>query len=39
MCQQFYEADEEYRLRLTYAPDPGLAGYKGFVYLSSGGSK
>ena len=31
------DADEEYRLRLTYAPDPRLAGYKGFVYLRSGG--
>lgn len=33
------DAGEEYRLRLTYAPDPRLARYKGFVYLSSGGTK
>ncbi len=33
------DADEEYRLRLTYAPDPRLARYKGFVFLSSGGTK
>jgi hypothetical protein len=33
------DAEEEYRLRLAYAPDPRLAGYKGFVYLRSGGTK
>ena len=33
------DTDEEYRLRLTYTPDPRLARYKGFVYLESGDSK
>ena len=33
------DTDEEYRLRLTYTPDPRLARYKGFVYLWSGGTK
>jgi hypothetical protein len=33
------DANEEYRLRLTYAPDPRLAGYKGFVYLKSSAGK
>jgi hypothetical protein len=32
-------ADEDYRLRISYEPDPRLAGHKGFVYLRSGGSK
>jgi hypothetical protein len=30
---------KEYRLRFTYEPDPQLAGYKGFVYIRSGGNK
>ena len=33
------DADEEYRLRVSYEPDPRLAGYKGFVYVQSGGTK
>ena len=33
------DAREEYRLRASYTPEPSLAGYKGFVYLRSGGSK
>jgi hypothetical protein len=28
---------ETYRLHLFYTPDPKLAGYKGFVYVESGG--
>jgi hypothetical protein len=30
---------EQYRLRVSYEPDPMLAGYKGFVYVRSGGTK
>jgi len=33
------DEDEEYRLRVSYAPDPRLAGYRGFVYVRSGGIK
>ena len=33
------ESEQEYRLRFAYEPDPRLAGYKGFVYVRSGGSK
>jgi hypothetical protein len=33
------DSEEEYRLRIFYAPDERLAGYTGFVYVRSGGSK
>ena len=33
------DSGEEYRLRFAYEPDPRLAGYKGFVYVRSGGNK
>ncbi|MFL5406089.1 MAG: hypothetical protein ACJ79O_09565 [Myxococcales bacterium] len=33
------DEDEEYRLRVSYAPDPRLAGYQGFVSVRSGGIK
>ncbi len=41
MDKSFFSPDsaEEYRLRFSYEPDPRLAGYKGFVYVRSGGSK
>jgi hypothetical protein len=41
MSGSFFEPDpeEEYRLRIWYTPDPRLAGYKGFVYVRSGGNK
>jgi hypothetical protein len=32
-------SDEEYSLRFEYEPDPRLEGYKGFVYVRSGGNK
>lgn len=32
------DSNEDYRLRITYLPDPQLDGAKGFVYLRSGGS-
>ena len=31
--------DEEYRVVIKYLPDARLAGYKGFVYVRSGGGK
>ena len=39
--RSFFTPDEheEYRLRISYAPDPRLAGYQGFVYVRSGGTK
>ena len=33
------EPKEEYRLHLSYSPDPNLAGYKGFAYIQCGGRK
>jgi hypothetical protein len=39
--KSFFKPDskEEYCLRFSYEPDPALAGYKGFVYVRSGGNK
>jgi hypothetical protein len=31
--------DDEYTVRLSYEPDGQLAGYRGYCYLRSGGSK
>jgi hypothetical protein len=41
MDESFFRPDshEEYRLCFSYEPDARLAGYKGFVYFRSGGSK
>ena len=41
MDKSFFSPDpgEEYRLRFSYEPDAKLAGYKGFVYVRSGGNK
>jgi hypothetical protein len=33
------DSDEEYRIRFSYEPDARLTGYKGFVYVRSGGKK
>jgi hypothetical protein len=33
------DSEEEYRVVIKYLPDPRLAGYKGFVYVRSGGGK
>jgi len=41
MDRSFFKPDskEEYRLRFAYEPDARLAGYKGFMYVWSGGTK
>jgi hypothetical protein len=40
MEKSFFTPDsgEEYRIQFEYEPDPRLEGYKGFVYVRSGGS-
>jgi hypothetical protein len=39
--KSFFKPDstEEYRLRVAYEPDSRLAGFKGLVFVRSGGSK
>jgi hypothetical protein len=39
MDRSFFVPDsrEEYTVRVSYSPDPRLAGYEGFVYLECGG--
>lgn len=41
MKSSFFAPDpsEKYRVRVSYDPDPRLAGFRGFVYLESGGYK
>lgn len=41
MEKSFFSPDsgEEYSLQFEYEPDPRLEGYKGFVYVRSGGNK
>jgi hypothetical protein len=40
MDESFFSPDTnaQYRLRITYTPDPRLEGFRGFIYLLCGGN-